>query len=621
MSRFNNKSLAWCVCNSFLLFGMVLSYEPFAYADRQCSDFSAISIPDSNPTGVVGALSTLKTLSIQDLNLSLNITHSWVGDLVVQLKHVETGTVVTLIERMGRASSGFGCSHDNLNVELDDEGAGGAIESLCGSGSTVPTSPPTFVPNNPLSAFDGQSISGTWQVIVYDQLAGDVGTLNSFCLTWNSTDIAVSGGASKLIAPAGGAFTYNFQISNNGPYDAEAVQFTNQLPAGLAITDISLSKGTLQYLPAGWPFSVYIQGTIPTLAVGEQVQLQVGVVSSSIMMNPGPTVESTLLRVTSPAGAPHEMPAYPINFDPSQHPSVVTAPVVLANDGVATVPGALTSDACEPLSAVDVSGKIVLADGLFVPLPDYTGTPPPCGIGAQMNNAMVAGAVGLIVQNVSDNAAPMFSALSPPLPGFVIPVVVVGKQMGQFLRGGGNATIQVGAPGVWETFDLMAVDTTDDDTVPQNDSKFIPGILGVDSDDDGTADALDDCPLDGAKTSPGICGCGRVDSSLDVNFNGVADCNEAAAALVPPAPKLRQIKSVVRVTMPNLSGASYVVKVATKLKGAKKASTKTYRSAKNVLSLKGIKPGSTLVVSYLFSLGGPSISTTSPSLKAKLKTK
>ncbi|HNM70640.1 MAG TPA: hypothetical protein PKG57_13370, partial [Flavobacteriales bacterium] len=47
---------------------------------------------------------------------------------------------------------------------------------------------------------------------------------------------------------------------------------------------------------------------------------------------------------------------------------------------------------------------------------------------------------------------------------------------------------------------------------------------GVDTDNDGTADCNELCPLDPAKTAPGICGCGVADDDSDTD--GTADCND-----------------------------------------------------------------------------------------------
>ena len=50
----------------------------------------------------------------------------------------------------------------------------------------------------------------------------------------------------------------------------------------------------------------------------------------------------------------------------------------------------------------------------------------------------------------------------------------------------------------------------------------------ADGDADGTADCIDGCPADAAKTELGICGCGVAD--VDVNGNGITDCDETVFA-------------------------------------------------------------------------------------------
>ncbi len=44
------------------------------------------------------------------------------------------------------------------------------------------------------------------------------------------------------------------------------------------------------------------------------------------------------------------------------------------------------------------------------------------------------------------------------------------------------------------------------------------------SDNDGAGDVCDGCPGDGAKTSPGVCGCGVVDTGNDQDGDGTIDC-------------------------------------------------------------------------------------------------
>ncbi|MCK5861664.1 MAG: proprotein convertase P-domain-containing protein, partial [Candidatus Hydrogenedentes bacterium] len=163
--------LSWCV----------------AVAVRDDCSLPSVPIPDNDPIGVSDTLSISDAGIIADMNVHLNIEHSFVGDLVVTLDHMDSGTTVVLIDRPGyTGGSGFGCGQDNYAaIVLDDEGAGGAIEDMCEDDLT---SPPNYTPNGFLSAFDGLNKASDWVLTVSDNAGGDTGTLNSWCVTFSVRD-------------------------------------------------------------------------------------------------------------------------------------------------------------------------------------------------------------------------------------------------------------------------------------------------------------------------------------------------------------------------------------------------------------------------------------------------
>ena len=77
-----------------------------------------------------------------------------------------------------------GCSGNDIDATLDDEAAT-PVETQCAG--SVPTILGTFTPNNPLSAFDGQSLAGTWRLTASDNVGTDVGTLTEWCLAPTAT--------------------------------------------------------------------------------------------------------------------------------------------------------------------------------------------------------------------------------------------------------------------------------------------------------------------------------------------------------------------------------------------------------------------------------------------------
>jgi subtilisin-like proprotein convertase family protein len=90
---------------------------------------------------------------IADVDLELDITHTYIGDLTVTLTSPE-GTMVTLHNRSGGSSA-------NIQQTYDDEG---------------------ITPDGPgaLSDFDFESPLGTWTLTVTDSAGGDTGTLNAW---------------------------------------------------------------------------------------------------------------------------------------------------------------------------------------------------------------------------------------------------------------------------------------------------------------------------------------------------------------------------------------------------------------------------------------------------------
>ncbi len=121
---------------------------------------------------------------VVDLDVALDITHTWVGDLVVDLTHVGSGTTARLISRIGLVEvdplcSGGECcgnGNDNMDIILDDEAAT-SIEAVTVAPNGV------FRPSpGVLSAFDGLEKCSTWTLTVHDAFGGDPGTLNSWAL-------------------------------------------------------------------------------------------------------------------------------------------------------------------------------------------------------------------------------------------------------------------------------------------------------------------------------------------------------------------------------------------------------------------------------------------------------
>jgi subtilisin family serine protease/subtilisin-like proprotein convertase family protein len=117
---------------------------------------------------VTATLKIDDALTIGDVNVLLNIKHTFDNDLYIRLRSPD-GTEVLLVNRRGLSGDNF------TNTVLDDEAA-----KKISRGSAPFTG--SFSPEGSLSAFDGKSAKGTWTLIIEDRQSGDAGTLLNWSL-------------------------------------------------------------------------------------------------------------------------------------------------------------------------------------------------------------------------------------------------------------------------------------------------------------------------------------------------------------------------------------------------------------------------------------------------------
>ncbi|MBK9073628.1 MAG: proprotein convertase P-domain-containing protein [Flavobacteriales bacterium] len=173
--------------------------------------------------------------TLTDLNVYVNITHTYTADLRVSLES-PTGTVINLINAAKCTNS------DNIIVEFDQTGANGAV------GVTCPMSNLFVIPDVSLAGFNGQVFQGSWILRVQDVATDDVGTLNSWCLIPTLTQPNVQ------VAP---------KVFLEGPYNTGTASMNDNLrSAGL----IPLNE---PYSALGYTFVGSASGptTAPVLAV------------------------------------------------------------------------------------------------------------------------------------------------------------------------------------------------------------------------------------------------------------------------------------------------------------------------------------------------------------------
>lgn len=157
-----------------------------------CNNTSA-AIPDADATGITQDINIPVAGTIIDIDFSADISHTYVGDLIITLSHA--GTTITIIDRPGFPSSTYGCGNNNIDCTFDDESVNGTVENVCNG--TNPAYSGDYEPEQALSVFDGLDQAGIWTITVSDNEGQDTGTLDEWCL-----DITTSAGTVSCLSMA-----------------------------------------------------------------------------------------------------------------------------------------------------------------------------------------------------------------------------------------------------------------------------------------------------------------------------------------------------------------------------------------------------------------------------------
>lgn len=197
-----------------------------------------INIPDNNPTGASSLITfnNIDPLTINSntvVSVRVNITHTYTGDLLVQLI-APSGNAINLSNRRGG-------SGNNFNNTLFTANAAIAIAS------GTPPFAGTFRPDGQFSALTG-NVNGTWTLKVIDQAGTDVGTINSWTLTlndvvpttlsynWSSNPAGFSSSDSTATANPSSTTTYNVIVTESGTGCQSSGSVTVNVGSNLNVT-------------------------------------------------------------------------------------------------------------------------------------------------------------------------------------------------------------------------------------------------------------------------------------------------------------------------------------------------------------------------------------------------
>ncbi len=289
------------------------------------------SLPVSGVTGNVFSIKASidgTSCSATAGSTTVGIDHTWVGDLQISLIS-PNATQVLMINRTDSSGNNF------CQTVLDDQSGGPSIQSVVSTDAPFTGS---FLPNAPLSVFQGGVANGTWQLQAQDFAGGDTGSIRAFSviITPAVCDAVAMGAnvtATKAITggnqQAGGNVIYTVTLTNSGnaaQADNPGNEFSDTVPSPLVVGTPTANSGTVSgagvnpvtwngAIPAGGTVTITIPATIPSSAGGQTISNQ-GTVhydsdndgvndATSLTDAPGGTVGDPTVFV---AGAPPTVP-------------------------------------------------------------------------------------------------------------------------------------------------------------------------------------------------------------------------------------------------------------------------------------------------------------------------
>lgn len=199
------------------------------------------------PTPAASTINVPLTATITDpttLTINLGITHTWLGDLVMELE-TPSGSKCALMKRIGAATDaacGSGSDLIPANI-LSFNSANTTLipatttpvpaGNFAPSGPTAPSTFPTTIPLCTLSTFlNGVAINGDWKINTYDHGGGDTGELTSWSIVYTGL------GGEEFV------FTNAVSVLGN-PFENELVVKVNNLSTTSAVMNLYAMDGKL----------------------------------------------------------------------------------------------------------------------------------------------------------------------------------------------------------------------------------------------------------------------------------------------------------------------------------------------------------------------------------------
>ena len=214
-----------------------------------------VPIPDNTPAGASATIAVPDNKPVVDVNVKINITHTYDGDLIISLIP-PSGPAITLYNRLPNSAE------NNFTNTVFDDSAATSITA------GVPPFTGSFRPSSPLSSANGINAAGNWTLKVVDAAGIDVGTIDNWTLflvypaascgphalvqsNANVSDVCGTGGAGNADAKwdAGEQVSFKVNLNNDG-----TTTLTNVIATITSTTPgVVMADGTASYpsIPSG----------------------------------------------------------------------------------------------------------------------------------------------------------------------------------------------------------------------------------------------------------------------------------------------------------------------------------------------------------------------------------
>lgn len=266
------------------------------------------TVPDNNPIGIADTRNIIfdPNAVITGLEVRLNLTGGWNGDLYASLVH-DSGFTVLLNRPGNTALNPGGSASSGMNITFLDSATTDIHTGIPGSGIVTGTWQPDARTADPsvvtdlssrtafLSSFNESSVQGNWTLFIADNAASDTSILNGWGLTITSETRGFIWDSNGDTSGIGGTATWSSSSGNwatNDDGTTAAAQNLNQqlvfrgTGGAVNVDGIVSPRGGLRFESSGYVLSggtIQMQGasaSVNSVAVNSGTSASIGSVIS-----------------------------------------------------------------------------------------------------------------------------------------------------------------------------------------------------------------------------------------------------------------------------------------------------------------------------------------------------